>query len=293
MTEQSVTLTTPNEEIRKIKPTKKRVWEVDALRGFLILLVTIDHFFYTAAYMPIQYATEAGEVLRAFSIEWIGVERINIFGQIRGIIYFPSIVMFVFVAGMSSSLTKSNFMRAVKMAGFSLAFTFATYVSQEGLGYKNTLVAFNIIHVITTCVFVWAFLDWIYSRIGNNHAKNAYMFGILTLAVLCIICGYYFRANQIEEPLTFFQSIFVKNTSLTKYSPADLQYLLPHLGWFLLGVCASKVLYSEKKTRFPTVNEKVFAPLTWCGRYCIFIYFGATIVYYGIFYLLCEIMKIL
>lgn len=267
----------------------KRVWEIDALRGFLILLVALDHFLWDVAFM-FSFNTPFGMSLKEFARNWH--YGIGVCGEVRSVIHDPCVLLFVFISGLSSSLSRNNAKRAVKMAGFAVGFSLVTYLAQE-LGFGNILVSFNVIHVIALCVFVWALLDWLFSLLKNKHAKTVYVFGVLILALACIICGHYFAKYSITERLSYPQSILVQNTSLGIFSPGDRLFLLPSLGWFLLGGCFSKLLYKDRKTLFPTVNERVALPLTFCGRYCIWIYFGSQVAFVGLLTLLCDVMGML
>ena len=142
-------------------------------------------------------------------------------------------------------------------------------------------ISFNVIHVIALCVLLWALIDFVLSKL-NQNGKNIIYCCLVTLAVAILVVGYLYLNQPIKEPLTHFQSIFVENNTLPANSTGDYLVLFPAMGWFLIGAMCSKLLYKEKCTLFGAINEKYFAPITFCGKYCLFIYVGAQIAFVAI-----------
>ena len=254
---------------------QKRVWEVDFVRGLLIWLVTFDHFLYDCAFL-FRFTSEFGLALKSFAVNYyLGY---NLAGDVRAVIQYGCIMLFVFIAGLSCALSKSNFKRGVKMAGFSFAFTFVTYMLENLFGFVGMTITFNVLHVIATCTLMWSLIDLIFVKC-NKTGKTILYSVVSIVSVVVIILGYHYLNNIIKTPLTPFQSIFFYNSTLFANSPGDHLNLFPALGFFMIGAMLSKVLYKERKTLFPFVNEKYLIPFTFSGKYCLFIYIGAQIFF--------------
>ncbi len=262
------------ELLENMPSPNKRVWEVDAIRGFLILLVTLYHLMWDLAHLA-RFDTPFGQALVDFAKGMMA--GTNWLGAFALIVHYPCIMFFVFISGISTAFTRNHVRRAIIMSGFAIALSTATIVLQQLGSFGDTSIAFNVIHVVAVCTLVWAGVEFVLSKLPKN-GKLIFNFIMVIIAFAILYFGYYYLKNPIKTPLEFIQSIFVGNNSIGDFSPADHLTLLPALGWFILGGYSAKLLYKEKTTLFPQVNEKYFLPLTFCGKYCIWIYFGAQLV---------------
>ena len=88
-------------------PARKRVWEVDFVRGLMILFVVWDHFMWDVSDMG-PYKSGLFTWLYELSSKYYG-------GVLRETTHDVFVTMFVFTSGVSCSFSRSNGMRAVKM----------------------------------------------------------------------------------------------------------------------------------------------------------------------------------
>ena len=58
------------------------------------------------------------------------------------------------------------------------------------------------------------------------------------------------------------------------FSSSDYFPLLPYLGWFLLGACLGRLLYSERRSLLPDFPAGAWPirALRWCGVHSLWIY---------------------
>ncbi|MBQ2914536.1 MAG: DUF1624 domain-containing protein, partial [Clostridia bacterium] len=73
----------------------------------------------------------------------------------------------------------------------------------------------------------------------------------------------------------------------------DYLAFFPDFAWFLVGGFLGKYLYKQKTTLFPKFNAKWVSPITFCGKYSIWVYFGTQLFMYGFFYLFNAVLNIL
>ena len=172
------------------------------------------------------------------------------------------------------------------------------------------IMYFNVIHVVALSVLIYTGIEWRWGKLTKNWQKN--IFGVLffALTMTALVVGHCAKYNielHLKYPyneglqaykynwvnLMFGEHQWVSNVVMKFRSGGDYLAFWPDFGWFLVGAFLGKVIYREKKTVFPSVNPKYVIPVTFCGKYSIWIYFGSQIVMYGIMYLLAVVAKVL
>ena len=276
------------EEDIALPEKQKRVWEVDFLRGLMILFVVLDHFMFDVSVFCRNATTPFFQALYNASVSYHGTT--SVLGVIEKVTHHSFVMMFVFLSGVSSSFSRSNVRRGVKMAVFALAFSAITSAI-EAMGVSGVTIWFNVIHVIAVCVLLWSLICFVKSKLTKVWQINLYGVFMALFALACLVVGYCYRYSAAGDLGVFF--FLVNNTRSYYYSPADFLPLLPALGWFLIGAFLGQRLYKEKKTLFPTVDPKWVAPLTFCGKYSLWVYFGSQVVMYGFFYLFGWLLEVL
>lgn len=275
------------EESPVIENKPKRVWEVDFLRGLMILFVVWDHFMF-----DIRYG--GGGAYNTGFFRWLYDLAGDYYrGALRGVTHDVFVALFVLTSGVSCSFSRSNGRRAIKMCVFAVLFSVVTYVASLVI-HSNITIYFNVIHVIALSVLIYVAIDWVRGKCKKNWQKN--LFGVLyfavTMAVLVVgHCANYMNTNWLD--LIFGKSEW-RTAILTKFkSGGDYLSFLPYFGWFLVGAFLGKVIYRKKESVFPSVNPKYVAPVTFCGRHSIWIYFASQVVMYGFVYLFHVMLNLI
>ena len=267
-------------------PKPKRIWEVDFLRGFMILFVVWDHLM-SDVFDFAPYKT-------VFFQKWYQFTKTYYAGSLRAVTHDAFVTLFVFTSGISCSFSRSNGKRAIKMMSFALLFTAIT-VAVESIAHVHAAIYFNVIHVIALSVTLWTAIEWCWSKCNRDWQKNVFGAVMAAVIITVLIVGSIANTNRgawtNNNPMWF----FLVNHKDGNFMRGGADYLpfFPDFGWFLVGAFLGKFLYREKKSLFPSVNPKWVSPITFCGRYSIWIYFGSQIVMYGLIYLLAGVFGIL
>lgn len=266
-------------------PKSQRVWEVDFLRGLMILFVVFDHFMWDVGYFE-PYKTSFFNWLCRLAEVYYGRDGIRCIAQ-------PVFVtMFVFTSGVSCSFSRSNGKRAIKMTAFACLLTAATYAA-SAIVHEELTINFNVIHVIALSTLLWTLIEFCWSKCKRNWQKN--IFGVVMFAVTmtAIAVGAYanFRPWDSDNKLWYFLvwHVAAKNSIVTDFASfmgGDYLPFLPDFGWFLVGAFLGRVIYKEKKSVFPSVNSKFVSPITFCGRCSLWVYLGSQFVMFSLFYLI-------
>lgn len=149
-----------------------------------------------------------------------------------GFIYYlgkAAASMFIFISGISCTLTRNNVKKGVILIFWALLVTAVTYVAVPGSN-----IFFGILHLLAVSTLLFP----IFSRI------NPYL--LLPLGTIIII-SYLFTA-KITMPNNFLSPLGLLGET---FSSVDYYPLLPWFGPFLYGIALGKLKYKERKSLFP------------------------------------------
>ena len=260
---------------------RPRVWELDLLRGLLILAVTFDHFLmFLDQWKILPFQTEIGQQIMDFAY----VYRNSSF---RNAMQPFALFMFCFLAGLNCRFTRSNFRRVLKFwifcAFFMGGFALLKLLFPDML---EVYLIFNIITVLTISFTIWWLLDlircptWIRSVIGT------------VLIVIGMVCYY----KHFAEPEDFyvqneFLALMVYNEHGLEMSVNNFEPLLPHLGWFLIGGVIGKFAYPENKTHCKQIYPpKLLRPLLIIGKHSLFFFLVGPVIVFAPAWVIVKII---
>ena len=268
----------------------KRIWEVDFLRGFMILFVVWDHFMwdvYFGSSNPFQTGLFQW-------LEKVARSYYSTYG-LRSLTHDTFVSMFVFTSGVSCAFSNSNGKRAIKMICFALLLSAATFAASSILGADVT-VNFNVIHVIALSVLIWAGLEWLTSKFKKDWQHNLYGWIMFAIIITVLIVGYQAKVKPWTDDNRIWFFLAEHSHTVPGFSEfwgGDYLAFFPDFAWFLVGGFLGKHLYKQKTTLFPKFNAKWVSPITFCGKYSIWVYFGTQLFMYGFFYLFNEVLNII
>ena len=269
---------------------RKRIWEVDFLRGFMILFVVWDHFMWDVYFGSTNpYQTGLFQWL-----EKVARSYYSTYG-LRSLTHDTFVSMFVFTSGVSCAFSNSNGKRAIKMICFAMLLSAVTFAASSILGADVT-VNFNVIHVIAMSVLIWAGLEWLTSKFKKDWQHNLYGWLMFAIIITVLIVGYQAKVKPWtdENRIWFFLAEHSHTVpGFSEFWGGDYLAFFPDFAWFLVGGFLGKYLYKQKTTLFPKFNAKWVSPITFCGKYSIWVYFGTQLFMYGFFYLFNSVLNIL
>lgn len=217
---------------------RDRIWEIDALRGFLILCVIASHtLFYSA------------NILRAFTLPPL----------VRAVMQYGGL-LFVVLSGLSATLGSHSLRRGLLVFGGGMVLTLGS-LAAVALGWltEDMVIRFGVLHLLGLAMIVYPLL------------KKLPTPALLALGLALTALGYWLEFSDVTVRARY---LFPLGLRYPGFSSGDYFPLAPHLGWFCLGVVLGRSLYREKKTRLPQVNPEtpILRFLRWCGRNSLYIF---------------------
>lgn len=295
-----------NKIARTYPQIKKRVFEVDFLRGLCILLMILDHFFYDwYVLMPEIFGTITGpawlEALHDFAKFWWEWD-------VREVTRFIVVALFFFLSGISTSFSRSNIKRG------SVYFTIGIFIScitfdidQMTNGIQIAMIV-NTIFTFGLATLLFGIFEYLFKKFVKN--KLAFTITCASIGVAIIIAGY--MSPTLFDKTATFQELNFSNLMLSilgygrLYNQADYMPLFPYLGFIFLGAAFASIFYKEKKSLFQPLFDKfnhrkkdyvdniVWLPskvgkgVSFVGRYAFLTY----IIHQGALIIICAIIML-
>lgn len=231
--------------------TKSRIWELDALRGFCILWVIAVHLvFDLGAFLGVPL--RLGPVFTA----------IQSYGG----------TVFVVLSGLCATLGHRSFRRGAVVFGCGMAITLVTLgMTRLGLADSSIVIWFGVLHLLGMCMMLYPLLR----RLPTGMLAG--------LGAAMVLAGYWLLQRRFDVQWLFPLGVVSHTFQSSDYFP-----LLPHLGWFMLGVALGRTAYAGRTTRFPNATAQA-APLRFlqaCGRHSLWIYLAHQPLLYGLIWLI-------
>ena len=218
---------------------KKRIWELDALRGLFIIGVVIVHLMYDLVelYRLIEWEYPP---LFAFVMQWGGV-------------------LFFLISGISVTLGSRCIRRGllVLAGGFIIsAVTWGMYLLN--FADKGIIIYFGVLHCLGVCMLLWP----VFRKLPH--------WALAFVGAALVALGFYLRT--LDPPST--QWLAVLGLPGVGFVSSDYFPILPYLGFFLLGSAVGKSVYKHKQSLFPKVKGEnpIIRFFLLCGKYSLWIY---------------------
>ena len=198
---------------------KKRIWELDALRGLLILIMIGFHLTYDLVYLfgLVSLSTPGQQAVFRFLDHWAGVP-------------------FLFLSGLCVTFSSRPLRRGLQVLGCGLLVTGATvlmYLLQ--FADRGIIIYFGVLQCLGTCMLLWP----VFCRLPKRW--------LLALGITLSAVGLYLKFYvQVDFPWLIPLGFVSRSFASSDYYP-----LLPNLGYFLIGAFLGKTFYPARITCFP------------------------------------------
>ena len=235
----------------RMPKTTNRIWELDALRGIMILGVVFIHLCFDLDY-------------------FLGIDLVK--NPLIQLIMDRCGMSFVVLSGLCATIGRRSFRRGLQVFGCGMIITAVTGgMYLLGMADRFIVIYFGVLHLLGACMMLWPLLrklpEWVWPVLG----------------AALVLLGRWFRTFTV--PVNWLVPLGLVGPH---FSSSDYFPLLPGLGWFLLGAVLGRLLYRKKQSllpKFPAECLPVRA-LRWCGENSLWIYLIHQPVLYGLVSLL-------
>lgn len=230
-----------------------RIWEIDFLRGLSILLVIGYHLLFDLGEFA-GVRTFLGFTTDLSTVAWTIAQH-----------FFAG--LFVVMSGTSSTLTRSNLRRGLRLLGISFAVTAATYIFDP-----SSAVWFGILQCLAVSMLLYGAA---FSRVG---AAACAAWGTVVLGLGAAL-------PAVKKALAVrFDWLLPLGIHGPAFSSYDYFPLIPWFGVFLLGAALGKSAYAGKRSLLPWRMPRTF--VNTAGRYSLWIYLAHQPLIMGVLYVL-------
>ncbi|HOW38332.1 MAG TPA: heparan-alpha-glucosaminide N-acetyltransferase domain-containing protein [Bacillota bacterium] len=249
---------------------KNRIWELDFLRGFAIIMMIFDHLMYDFMSFPawfINYSQRERpgmEALVDFAVRYWG-------SDLRAVGHWVFLIIFFLVSGISFTFSRNNFQRGLRFVVFGALVYGITALGEQLTGQQMTVFA-GVIQMFAMGTLVTAILR----KIWDNDIF------ILAMGTISLIVGF----TAIRMGLPYSNQLTWSNVvpvllGFRQYG-GDYFGLLPYAGFIMYGTVLGRLVYRNRLSLVPSWDGRWNAPFTFVGRHSIWFFLIHQLVLFGI-----------
>lgn len=273
---------------RKPGAFEKRIHEIDFLRGVLIILVLMDHFFWCLKAYNLDWYLASGGLVNSHLIDGFtyseshsgGIEFYywvyRIFNYYwcsvaRDIVRYICLFGFCFLSGISSAFSRNNWIRAGQMvAVFAVIAVGSNLLDASNILKQITIIDFNVIGVLAFSTLFYCFVQ-----------KRSWK-GILAATLILFLFWWYLLPWLYKSPMGTARAPALWPSDVY----ADWMPLFPYIIFFFMGSLFSYFFYAPTKQSLIKHRGNWERPFCFVGRHSLWLYLLHQVVFTPIFLLI-------
>jgi uncharacterized membrane protein len=253
---------------------KTRIWELDFLRGFAIVMMIFDHLNYDLRNLD-NYFNNFSDVNNS-AFNWLNnIANLYWGSELRffGHIFF--VALFLLISGISFTFSKSNLSRGIKLLVVAGLITGITAIIENITGIRMFIV-FGIIHMYAFATLI----TYLFRKIWNNDIF------IFTIGALIILYGISFQFWELHYTSTLELADIPGLILGTTAFGADYFGLVPYTGIIMIGTVIGNLFYKNKVTLMPNAKVTDKNVFTFVGRHSVIIFLTHQFVLFGLVFII-------
>ncbi len=249
----------------------RRIWELDFLRGFTILLMCIDHLMYDLAF---QFADVwhsqggAAAAIARFAEMWWD-HGASWIGRTRDIVQVVALCIFFGLCGGSTIFSRDNLTRAMKTFLAAAVITLGTYLAATlQIIDESDIITFGVLHMLS---FATIAVSAVYALTRLSEKRGDLIFVICSLAITAVVFVTNHLLNQADVHTNPWLMFLHESFCEVSWMGGDYFPLLPYLGYAFGGAAVITLLYGGGKSLLPKADGAWNRPFRFVGRHTLLI----------------------
>ncbi len=268
-----------------IMPKKKRVWELDFLRGVAVIAMLFDHFMCDFVYLPWWFINYR-EIDSPFIHAMVNFANAYWDSAFRFWAHYIFVFIFLFLVGTSCAFSRDNVKRGSMLAVVAMAFTGGSMVLRV-MGVLEDGIIFGILDCIALSILCAAAVDNATKRV---KPLNIYAPLVIGVTILAVGISQEFWLMEYNYDSSFDASHMIGYILGTHAYGDDWFGLFPYVGAVLVGMYWGKTAYAARESLLPMLDGKWNKPFRFVGRHALIFYILHQAVLSGLVAVTCMII---
>ncbi|NCA66913.1 MAG: DUF1624 domain-containing protein [Clostridia bacterium] len=243
----------------RTKMSRKRIWELDFLRGICIILMCLDHMVFNFA--------------ATFAKAWKATGNANLINLVDTAIKYwthparlaaQETVLWIFfsLCGMSIIFSRNNFFHSIKILFVAALITLVTTSLVKFGMDEGNIIRFGVLHMLGVSSFIVAI---IYTFTRKNRWVTSAVFLSLALA-LFLFDELYLSKGAWHKDIAWLSVFSESLGDIGKFSPGDCFPMMPYIIRVFVGAGLAPLIYYKKKSLLPRLEGNWYRPINFLGR---------------------------
>ncbi|MDY5645738.1 MAG: heparan-alpha-glucosaminide N-acetyltransferase domain-containing protein [Candidatus Onthovivens sp.] len=244
--------------IRIYHPTNRnnnRIKEIDFLRGFLILLMVMDHLFFD--FGQLIYIISNFSMDQSLLSQFVKLSSSYLSWDFRINFRIFVVMLFFFISGISFQFSKNNNKRGVILLSIGILLTLGSIIVSYILKDDFVIIA-SIFLTFGLAILITNFIYFVINKILKNNTISSLFLVIIGLLGAIYFIDYTFNINvPIINKIESFNDLIDVILGYKQYGFDDIPLLI-NLTATLIGFGIGKLVYPNRKSLFSYFNKKIY-----------------------------------
>lgn len=244
--------------IRIYHPTNRnnnRIKEIDFLRGFLILLMVMDHLFFD--FGQLIYIISNFSLDQSLLSEFVKFSSSYLSWDFRINFRIFVVMLFFFISGISFQFSKNNNKRGVILLSIGILLTLGSIIVSYILKDDFVIIA-SIFLTFGLAILITNLIYFVINKILKNNTISSLFLVIIGLLGAIYFIDFTFNVDvPIINKIESFNDLIDVILGYKQYGFDDIPLLI-NLTAMLIGFGIGKLVYPNRKSLFSYFNKKIY-----------------------------------
>ena len=244
--------------IRIYHPTNRnnnRIKEIDFLRGFLILLMVMDHLFFD--FGQLIYIISNFSLDQTLLSQFVKFSSSYLSWDFRINFRIFVVMLFFFISGISFQFSKNNNKRGVILLSIGILLTLGSIIVSYILKDDFVIIA-SIFLTFGLAILITNFIYFLINKILKNNTISSLFLVIIGLLGAIYFIDFTFNVNvPIINKIESLNDLINVILGYKQYGFDDIPLLI-NLTAMFIGFGIGKLVYPNRKSLFSYFNKKIY-----------------------------------